>query len=57
MKKVDISDVIDHEAIMGQRWLRLAIMAPSGGGKTRSSLELATGMAQITGGPVRLIDT
>ena len=37
--------------------LIVGITAPSFGGKTFSSLELATGMASVNGGPVALIDT
>ena len=57
MKLADVSDIVDAEATLGQRWLRVAICGPSGGGKTFSALRLGTGMVSITGGPLRLIDT
>lgn len=57
MKLVDVSDMADLEAKLEKRWLRIAIAAPSGGGKTVSALRLATGIASVSGGDVRVIDT
>lgn len=37
--------------------LLIGLMAPSGGGKTFSSLRLATGIQQVTGGDIYVIDT
>ena len=40
-------------------WVKLALMAPSGGGKSYSSLRLATGMAEelskILGRPAKIL--
>lgn len=37
--------------------LLIGVMGPPGGGKTVSSLRLASGIQRIMGGPIRLIDT
>lgn len=45
------------EAVKQNVRLRLMLVSPSGGGKTESSLRLATGMASVVGGRPTLIDT
>jgi hypothetical protein len=38
-------------------WLLIGLAAPSGGGKTYSALRLATGIREVTGKPIAVIDT
>jgi len=45
------------KAIRSARKLRLAIAAPSGGGKTYSALRIAKGIVQAEGGKIAFIDT
>lgn len=45
------------EAVRERVPLLVGLAGPSGGGKTYSALELATGMQQITGGDIHCIDT
>jgi hypothetical protein len=45
------------KSVRGEEPLLVGMIGPPGGGKTVSSLRLATGMRQVRGGPVVLIDT
>jgi len=47
----------DFPAVRDRVPLLVGLMGPSGGGKTFSSLRLATGMQKITGGDIYVIDT
>ncbi len=44
-------------SVRGEEPLLIGLVGPPGGGKTVSALRLATGMKQVRGGPVVLIDT
>jgi hypothetical protein len=45
------------KATKSQSKLRLAIFGPSGGGKTYTSLKIATGICSVIGGRIAVIDT
>ncbi|MFA7295683.1 MAG: ATP-binding protein [Dehalococcoidia bacterium] len=47
----------DFEAVRTQVLLWLGLVGPSGCGKTYSALELATGMQEVSGGDIHLLDT
>lgn len=47
----------DKPAVREQTPLLVGIMGPSGGGKTYSSLRLATGIQRVTGGEIYFVDT
>jgi hypothetical protein len=47
----------DHPATRKKVPLLMGIVSPSGGGKTKSALRLATGMARVDGKPIFCVDT
>lgn len=47
----------DYEATRSRVPLLIALVGPSGGGKTYSALRLATGIQRVTGGDIHVIDT
>jgi len=47
----------DHPATRTKVPLLMGIVSPSGGGKTKSALRLATGMARVDGKPIFCVDT
>lgn len=44
-------------AVRKDLWLRIGLFGPSFSGKTWTALELATGIARVSPGPIRLVDS
>lgn len=55
--KVPERQFLTEHAVPGPSPLWIGLFGPSGGGKTFTALELATGVREVTGGTIHMIDT